>query len=205
MPYVITQPCIRTKDHSCTEVCPVDGIHPTPDEPGYDTAEQLHIDPDECIDCDACVEACPVDAIYAEEQVPGEWQTFIQINAGYYVPRGRCVPERWSRMRPAESEYLACYGEGRAFRAARPFEDRASRCATQASRHRRAPRYPGASSSTRPTRAVAAVERSVGLDYHDQPAVGWPVTRHDHRRALDAPGILRYNCSGTVIVADRRR
>src|SRR4051794_3276077 len=62
MAYVIAEPCIGTKDNSCVEVCPVDCIHPTPDEPDYDKVEMLYIDPEECIDCDACVEACPVDA-----------------------------------------------------------------------------------------------------------------------------------------------
>ena len=73
MAYVITEPCIGTKDNSCVEVCPVDCIHPTPDEPDYDKVEMLYIDPEECIDCDACVEACPVDACFAEDQVPDEW------------------------------------------------------------------------------------------------------------------------------------
>ncbi|MFT4035920.1 MAG: ferredoxin family protein [Patulibacter sp.] len=84
MAYVITEPCIGTKDASCTEVCPVDCIHPTPDEPEFDTVTQLFIDPEECIDCDACVEACPVDACYAEDQVPGELEQFIALNAAYY-------------------------------------------------------------------------------------------------------------------------
>ena len=84
MTYVIAQPCIGTKDASCVEVCPVDCIHPGPDEPEFETCEQLYIDPDECIDCDACVEACPVDAITSEEQVPPEWQKYIEINAAYY-------------------------------------------------------------------------------------------------------------------------
>jgi NAD-dependent dihydropyrimidine dehydrogenase PreA subunit len=84
MPYVITEPCIGTKDNSCTEVCPVDCIHPTPDEPGYEDAEQLHIDPDECIDCDACVEACPVDAIFSGHDVPAEMERFVDINAQYF-------------------------------------------------------------------------------------------------------------------------
>jgi NAD-dependent dihydropyrimidine dehydrogenase PreA subunit len=84
MAYVINEPCIGVKDGSCVEVCPVDCIHPTPDEPDYDTAEQLYIDPDECIDCDACVEACPVDAITPEDMVPPEWHPFIQRNAAYY-------------------------------------------------------------------------------------------------------------------------
>ena len=84
MAYVISEPCIGTKDTSCVEVCPVDCIHPTPDEPGFAEAEQLYIDPEECIDCDACVEACPVDAITAEDQVPTEWRHYIGLNAAYY-------------------------------------------------------------------------------------------------------------------------
>ena len=84
MPYVINEPCIGTKDASCTEVCPVDCIHPTPDEPDFATSEMLYIDPEECIDCDACVEACPVDAITPIDQVPPEWQRFIELNAAHY-------------------------------------------------------------------------------------------------------------------------
>jgi len=76
MTYVIAEPCIGTKDNSCVEVCPVDCIHPTPEEPGYEAAAMLYID--------ACVEACPVDAIFAEDQLPGEWQQFTAKNAAYY-------------------------------------------------------------------------------------------------------------------------
>jgi NAD-dependent dihydropyrimidine dehydrogenase PreA subunit len=85
MAYVITDACIGTKDASCVETCPVDCIHPTPDEPGYDEAEQLFIDPDECIDCDACVEACPVDAVYSEDLVPDELGEFIGRNAAHFA------------------------------------------------------------------------------------------------------------------------
>jgi ferredoxin len=84
MTYVIMEPCIGVKDASCTEVCPVDCIHPTPAEPDWDREEQLYIDPEECIDCDACVEACPVDAIAAEDSVPPEWQHYIEKNAAYF-------------------------------------------------------------------------------------------------------------------------
>jgi ferredoxin len=87
--YVISEPCIGVKDVSCTEVCPVDCIHPTADEPGFGQAEQLYIDPEECIDCDACVEACPVDAITSEDQVPPEWQQYIAKNAAYYQGKQR--------------------------------------------------------------------------------------------------------------------
>jgi NAD-dependent dihydropyrimidine dehydrogenase PreA subunit len=84
MAYVITELCIGTKDNSCVEVCPVDCIHPTPDESRYAAVEMLYIDPEECIDCDACVEACPVDAIFAEDQVPAESQRFVELNAAFY-------------------------------------------------------------------------------------------------------------------------
>ena len=87
MAYVIAEPCIGTMDNSCVEVCPVDCIHPTREEPGYEEAEQLYIDPDECIDCDACVEACPVDACFAEDQVPDEWHGYIAKNAGWFTKR----------------------------------------------------------------------------------------------------------------------
>ncbi len=85
MAYVIAEPCIGTKDNSCVEVCPVDCIHPTPDEPDYDKVEMLFIDPEECIDCDACVEACPVDACFAEDQLPDEWASYAERNAAYYA------------------------------------------------------------------------------------------------------------------------
>lgn len=84
MAHVIAEPCIGTKDASCVEVCPVDCIHPTPDEPDYDKVDQLFIDPEECIDCDACVEACPVDATMAEDDVPAQWEAFKEINRAYF-------------------------------------------------------------------------------------------------------------------------
>ena len=84
MTYVITSNCIGTKDTSCVDVCPVDCIHPTPDEPAFATEEMLYIDPDECIDCDACVEACPVDAIYSDDQVPEAEAEYVERNAAFY-------------------------------------------------------------------------------------------------------------------------
>ena len=53
----------------------------------YDNVEQLFIDPEECIDCDACVEACPVDACFAEDQLPGEWADYAKRNQEYYAGR----------------------------------------------------------------------------------------------------------------------
>jgi NAD-dependent dihydropyrimidine dehydrogenase PreA subunit len=66
------------------DVCPVDCIHPTQNEEGFETAEQLYINPDECIDCGACEPACPVTAIFEESAVPEEWQQYIKINADFF-------------------------------------------------------------------------------------------------------------------------
>jgi ferredoxin len=82
--YVISDPCIGTKDNSCVDVCPVDCIHPTSAEPGFDLQDMLHINPAECIDCDACVLACPVGAIFPESQLPVEWTSYKERNAAFY-------------------------------------------------------------------------------------------------------------------------
>jgi ferredoxin len=84
MAYVICQPCIGVKDTACVEVCPVDCIHPRKDEPEYESAEQLYINPNECIDCGACESVCPVQAIYPDYAVPEEWKSFIEKNANHY-------------------------------------------------------------------------------------------------------------------------
>jgi NAD-dependent dihydropyrimidine dehydrogenase PreA subunit len=84
MTYVITHPCIGVKDASCVDVCPVDCIHPSPNEPGFEESEQLHINADECIDCGACEPACPVNAIYEESAVPDEWKSYIKVNADFF-------------------------------------------------------------------------------------------------------------------------
>ena len=84
MAYIICEPCIGVKDTACVDVCPVDCIHPTKDEDGFEEAEQLYIHPEECIDCGACEPACPVTAIFAEEDVPDEWHDYIEKNAEHF-------------------------------------------------------------------------------------------------------------------------
>lgn len=84
MTYVIVEACQAEKAGSCVRVCPVDCIHPTPDEGGFDAAEQLYIDPAACIDCGACVAECPVDAIYADHQLPAEMAHMLEENAAYF-------------------------------------------------------------------------------------------------------------------------
>lgn len=84
MTYVITEPCIGTKDTACVAVCPVDCIHPAKAEGDFDKVDQLFIDPDTCIDCGACVSECPVSAIFPKDEVPGEFESYIEKNAEYF-------------------------------------------------------------------------------------------------------------------------
>jgi ferredoxin len=86
MAFVITDPCIGTKDASCIDVCPVDCIHPRKDEPEFERATMLYIHPEECIDCGACVPACPVAAIYdSPESTPPSQKDLIDANSIYRI------------------------------------------------------------------------------------------------------------------------
>ncbi|MBX8689596.1 4Fe-4S dicluster domain-containing protein, partial [Mycobacterium sp. 20091114027_K0903767] len=90
MPHVITQSCCS--DGSCVYACPVNCIHPSPDEPGFATAEMLYIDPDACVDCGACVSACPVGAIEADTRLTEKQLPFIELNAAFYPKREGKLP-----------------------------------------------------------------------------------------------------------------
>ena len=90
MPYVVTEPCIGTKDRSCVEVCPVDCFYNHQDaalneqvgkQPGKSgDAGMLVINPDECIHCGACEPECPVEAIYEDSDVPSKWDSYVKLN-----------------------------------------------------------------------------------------------------------------------------
>jgi ferredoxin--NADP+ reductase len=91
MPHVITQSCCS--DGSCVYACPVNCIHPSPDEPGFATAEMLYIDPVACVDCGACVSACPVGAIAPDTRLEPKQLPFIELNASFYPkPDGKLPP-----------------------------------------------------------------------------------------------------------------
>ena len=65
MTYVIQDACVKCKYGDCVEVCPVNCF--------YEAEDQLFINPDECIDCDACRETCPVEAIFRGEDADPTW------------------------------------------------------------------------------------------------------------------------------------
>src|SRR5437870_11854234 len=84
MPFIITDPCIETKDTACVDVCPVDCIHPRKYEPEFAQATMLYIHPAECIDCGACVPACPVAAIYeSTDATPSHQKHLLDANPLY--------------------------------------------------------------------------------------------------------------------------
>ncbi|MFZ2511990.1 MAG: FAD-dependent oxidoreductase [Gordonia sp. (in: high G+C Gram-positive bacteria)] len=90
MPHVITQPCCG--DAACVYACPVNCIHPTPDEPDFGQTEMLYIDPAACVDCGACVSACPVGAIAPDHRIPENQRRFTEVNAAHFG-RTAAAPE----------------------------------------------------------------------------------------------------------------
>ncbi len=104
MPHVITQSCCS--DGSCVYACPVNCIHPSPDEPGFATAEMLYIDPVACVDCGACVSACPVGAIAPDSKLEPKQLPFIELNASFYPKREGKLPPT-SKLAPViEAPYV---------------------------------------------------------------------------------------------------
>ncbi|MFC8226124.1 FAD-dependent oxidoreductase [Streptomyces sp. NPDC057287] len=85
MTYAITQTCCS--DATCVSVCPVNCIHPTPEEPDFGRTEMLYIDPKSCIDCGACADACPVEAVFPVDSLPAAQQEYGPLNAAYFADR----------------------------------------------------------------------------------------------------------------------
>ena len=110
MPHVITQSCCS--DGSCVYACPVNCIHPSPDEPGFATAEMLYIDPVACVDCGACVSACPVGAIAADTRLSAAALPFIELNESFYPerPAGQKLPPT-SKLAPVIPAPVVRQGE----------------------------------------------------------------------------------------------
>ena len=73
MTHVVTESCIRCKYTDCVDICPVDCFH--------EGANFLAIDPIDCIDCGLCIPECPLEAIEHEDNVPGDQQHMIELNA----------------------------------------------------------------------------------------------------------------------------
>ncbi|MDR0990481.1 MAG: ferredoxin family protein [Propionibacteriaceae bacterium] len=97
MTYVITLPCVDTKDKACVDECPVDCI--------YEGLRTLYINPDECVDCGACEPVCPVEAIFYEDDLPAEYSQFLEINASFFNDLG--APGGAARLGPLDKDQPA--------------------------------------------------------------------------------------------------
>lgn len=92
MPFVVTEPCVNCKYTDCVVVCPCECF--------YEDEQQLYIDPEHCIDCEACVGECPVEAIYHDTNVPAKWAHYVQLNADRVkalIPAGGHITEKRAR------------------------------------------------------------------------------------------------------------
>lgn len=89
--YVVTSPCIGTKDTACAKVCPVTCF--------YDAGEMLVIHPEECIDCGLCVPECPVSAIFRHDEVPAADLGYVDRNREFFEGKGQEELERL-RVKP---------------------------------------------------------------------------------------------------------
>lgn len=91
MTFVVTEQCIKCKYTDCVEVCPVDCF--------YEGPNFLVINPSECIDCALCEPECPVNAIYSQDDLPQQYENFLQMNQE--------LSEKWpniSRMKDAPED-----------------------------------------------------------------------------------------------------
>jgi len=70
MAYVVTEPCIGTKDRSCVEVCPVDCFYNFADKGLND---KLGKEPKISGDLGMLV-------IYEDDSVPEKWKEYVDLN-----------------------------------------------------------------------------------------------------------------------------
>lgn len=117
MAHVILGHCC--KDASCVKACPQNCIHPAPGEPGFETAETLHIDARSCIDCTACVDACPASAIKPEGALTIAENRYAVRSREFFAPKPVFLgpaPRRASFEQPLGSPYdrlrIAVIGSG---------------------------------------------------------------------------------------------
>ena len=77
MTFVVTEACVDIKDKSCIQVCPVDCL--------FEGERMMYIDADQCINCGACEAVCPVSAIRFDDELEGDDEQFLDINAQFFA------------------------------------------------------------------------------------------------------------------------
>ena len=111
MTFVITRLCRDCKDMGCVSICPKDCIlEHRPSSGQSDLPNQLFIDPEECIDCNACVAECPWEAIFPDADVPTEFAPDVALNA---IVRSRREEFRTPEVTPRPSPDIEALRENR--------------------------------------------------------------------------------------------
>ena len=108
MTWVITRLCRDCLDTSCIEVRPVDCISEHVGPASDQFRNQLYIDPDECIDCQACEPVCPREAPLCGTEVPPVFADDIALNASIVEHKDKFrVARRTDKPRPTTSDVAA--------------------------------------------------------------------------------------------------
>lgn len=107
MAYVITSLCVDCKDTACADVCPVECIYEQNGGASGKYANQLYINPDECIDCTNCEPACPWKAIYEEDEVPAVFKADIALNAAIVEDIGDFTPAKVRKGVPPTKDQVS--------------------------------------------------------------------------------------------------
>lgn len=76
MAFVVTQACVDVKDKSCIQVCPADCL--------FEGERMMYINPDLCINCGACEAVCPTQAIRYDDELDGDDEVFLDVNAQFF-------------------------------------------------------------------------------------------------------------------------
>jgi NAD-dependent dihydropyrimidine dehydrogenase PreA subunit len=78
----VTDAC--TKDFVCVAECATAAIAPQSSDANADSATQVYINPDECIDCGNCASVCAQNAIYPADELPADKAHFAEKNKAYF-------------------------------------------------------------------------------------------------------------------------
>lgn len=97
MAVVITRLCQDCVDGACVDMCPTEAIvEHRPQDRASELPNQLFVNPELCICCNACIPECPWEAIYDEDDVPKAFASDIALNRRsfeqsmeYHVPASR--------------------------------------------------------------------------------------------------------------------
>lgn len=106
MAYIITSLCVDCKDTACADVCPVECIYEQTGGEQGKYANQLFINPDECIDCTNCEPACPWKAIYEEDEVPALFKGDIAANAAIVEDIKNFAPAKVKKGTPPTKDQV---------------------------------------------------------------------------------------------------